>query len=174
MQRVMILPPSPSDLPWMRLQHAFVEAGRCTSDVHRRGAHLCWHRRPSTREARSALPCDPTRAQASYQPPYMQPQLPRSVQTVSPEARLSVGSPSLFFLCSKFMGTAASSASTTSRRRSRRAARAAPIHTGLAHIGCMVTAVVSQAAHREDEAWWACQTCNQNFAGPMRSVLADA
>ncbi len=38
----------------------------------------------------------------------------------------------------------------------------------------MVTAAVSQAAHRGKVAWWACQTCKQKFTGPIRSGLAGA
>ena len=38
----------------------------------------------------------------------------------------------------------------------------------------MVEVAVSQAAHRRNEAWSACQTCKQTFTGPMRSGLTDA
>ena len=45
---------------------------------------------------------------------------------------------------------------------------------GLAHIGCLVEAAVSQQAHRGDEVWRQCQTCKQEFTGAMRTGLAEA
>ena len=45
---------------------------------------------------------------------------------------------------------------------------------GLAHVGCRVQAAASQAAQRGSVAWRRCQTCTQDFTGPMRSGLAEA
>ena len=46
--------------------------------------------------------------------------------------------------------------------------------SGLAHATCLVAKAVSQREHRGDEAWFECQTCNQEFTGEMALALARA
>ena len=44
---------------------------------------------------------------------------------------------------------------------------------GLAHIGCLVQAAESHAAHGRNRGWWECRTCKQDFTGAMGSGMAD-
>ena len=44
---------------------------------------------------------------------------------------------------------------------------------GLAHMGCLIQAAESHAAHGSNKGWWECRTCKQDFTGAMRSGLAD-
>ena len=44
---------------------------------------------------------------------------------------------------------------------------------GLAHIGCLIQAAESRAAHGSDEGWWECRTCKQDFTGATQYGLAD-
>ena len=44
---------------------------------------------------------------------------------------------------------------------------------GLAHIGCLIQAAASRAAHGSNAGWWECRTCKQGFTGAIRSGLAD-
>jgi tetratricopeptide (TPR) repeat protein len=46
--------------------------------------------------------------------------------------------------------------------------------TGLAHVGCKIDSAVAQLAHRGTKVWWECQTCKQEFTGPMKTGLAEA
>jgi hypothetical protein len=58
----------------------------------------------------------------------------------------------------------------------------APVHSGcacrsdgaLAHISCRAKNAVAQHGVRGLAAWVKCQTCGQNFTGPMRLGLAEA
>ena len=45
---------------------------------------------------------------------------------------------------------------------------------GLAHIDCLVQLATSQQAHRGNDVWWQCQTCEQTFTGAMQIGLAEA
>ena len=45
---------------------------------------------------------------------------------------------------------------------------------GLAHVSCMVEKATWQHAHRGNDAWYTCQTCEHFFTGAMRIGLADA
>ena len=45
--------------------------------------------------------------------------------------------------------------------------------TGLAHIGCLVQAAASRAAHGRNAGWWQCSTCKQDFTGAMQIGLAE-
>lgn len=45
---------------------------------------------------------------------------------------------------------------------------------GLAHATCLVARAVSQREHRGDEAWFQCQTCEQEFTGDAALSLARA
>ena len=45
--------------------------------------------------------------------------------------------------------------------------------TGLAHIGCLVRAAASRAAHGSNAGWWQCSTCKQHFTGAMQIGLAE-
>jgi tetratricopeptide (TPR) repeat protein len=47
-------------------------------------------------------------------------------------------------------------------------------NTGLAHVGCKIDSAVAQQPHRGYAAWWECQTCKQEFTGPMKTGLAEA
>ena len=44
---------------------------------------------------------------------------------------------------------------------------------GLAHIGCLIQAAESHAAHGSIEGWWECRTCKQGFTGAMGNGLAE-
>ena len=46
--------------------------------------------------------------------------------------------------------------------------------SGLAHIDCLIAKAVSQQAHRGNKVWRECQTCEQNFTGPMQAGLGEA
>ena len=52
--------------------------------------------------------------------------------------------------------------------------------SGLAHIACRVQAAASQLAQRRpatprrSDAWRECQTCKQDYTGPMQTGLAEA
>ena len=58
----------------------------------------------------------------------------------------------------------------------------APVHSGcgcrsdggLAHISCRAKNAVAQQGQRGLTAWISCQTCGQNFTGPMRVGLGEA
>ncbi len=45
---------------------------------------------------------------------------------------------------------------------------------GLTHIDCLVQLAASQQAHRGALVWSKCQTCKQDFTGPMRTGPAGA
>ena len=45
---------------------------------------------------------------------------------------------------------------------------------GLAHITCLIKVAVSRPAQRGYAAWHECQSCKQDFTGPMRTGLAEA
>ena len=44
---------------------------------------------------------------------------------------------------------------------------------GLAHIGCLIQAAASRAAHGRNAGWWQCSTCKQRFTGAMQIGLAE-
>ena len=44
---------------------------------------------------------------------------------------------------------------------------------GLAHIGCLIQAAASRAAHGSSKGWWECPTCKQQFTGAMQHGLAE-
>ena len=44
---------------------------------------------------------------------------------------------------------------------------------GLAHIGCLIHAAASRAAHGSNAGWWQCSTCKQDFTGAMQIGLAE-
>jgi hypothetical protein len=46
--------------------------------------------------------------------------------------------------------------------------------SGLAHVDCLIAKAVSQQAHRGNTVWWVCQTCEQDFTGPMQTGLGEA
>ena len=44
---------------------------------------------------------------------------------------------------------------------------------GLAHIGCLIQAAASRAAHGSNAGWRKCSTCKQRFTGAMQHGLAE-